>query len=202
MSAATGNLREPDKMDWENHNPQSAWAPPPPAKDASGQAIVYTAKLAKDIGKAEKLGVTDEGYRNFEFGPLELQVPGGKTQVIRFFTQSVRKFKKKGTDEELNVSGVSKILRNAGFAGKPQTNAEYEAAVRSVAGRNIKVSIDWRAKDKDTGEEIVGYDNFPDDPARPGQKKAILKKGDLLPDGSVVKAEVLFANARVRYVEG
>ncbi len=200
MTAATGQLREPEKIDWDNHNPQSSWTPPPPAKGADGQYIVYTAKLPRDLGRAEKMGVTDEGYRSFEFGPIQLVLPGGKTAEIRFLTQSVRKYKKKdGT--ELEVSGVSKILRGAGFAGKPQTNTEYEAAVRSIAGRNIQVTIEWKARNKDTGEEVKGYDSFPLDDERPGQRKAILRKGDKLADGTIVTSEVLFANPVVRYVE-
>jgi hypothetical protein len=201
MSAATTNLREPDKIDWENHNPQSSWTPPPPAKDAAGQYIVYTAKLPKDLGRTEKMGVTDEGYRSFEFGPLVVALPGGKATDIRYFGQSVRKYQKKdGTP--LEVSGVSKVLRAAGFAGKPQTNAEYEAAVRSIAGRNIQITIEWRAKNKDTNEEVKGYDLFPLDEERPGQRKAILRKGDKLTDGTVITSDVLFANPVVRYVEG
>ena len=43
----------------------------------------------------------------------------------------------------------------------------------------------------------------PDDPDRPGQKKAILKQGDTYKDKEglvhTVQSEVLFANARVRY---
>jgi len=67
----------------------------------------------------------------------------------------------------------------------------------------VPLTLDWTARNKDTGESIRGYQNFPDDPDHPGQKKAILHAGDTYRDRDgatqTVKADVLFANAVVRY---
>lgn len=201
MSAATTNLKEPDQLDWDKAHKSSSWTPPPPAKDANGTYIVYTAVLPRDLGAETRRGMTNEGYRKFEFGPLTLELGAGRTAEIRFFSQSLKQFMKKdGTP--MNMNGVAKVLRAAGFTGKPQRNTEYERAVGSISGRKIQVTIEWEARDRDSGEEVRGYDLFPDDPERPGQKKAILRKGDKLADGTEVRSEVLFANPRVRFVEG
>lgn len=196
----TENLKEPSPIDWENHNPQSRYTPPPPAKDASGAYIPYSAKLPANMRDPKRLGVTDEGLRSFELGPLTIDIGGGKKAEIRFYTVNVRKFKNSKTGEEMNVSSASKALRSAGFAGKPNSNRDYDAAFASIGGKNLTVTIEWRAKNRDTGEEIDGYDNFPDDPQRPGFKNPVVRRGETLPDGRVVESEILFANARVRYV--
>jgi hypothetical protein len=188
-------------MDWDNHNPSSRYTPPPPAQSPDGQWIIYTGTLPAKLNDPARFGATPEGYRSYEFGPVTIALAGGKNYEIKYFTQSVKKFVNRKTQEAMNVSGVSKVLKAAGFAGKPQQNKEYDAAVGAIGGRKIQFTIDWRARNKDNGEEVKGYENFPLDPDRPGFRKAILKAGDLLPNGEMVKSEVLFANAQVRFVE-
>jgi len=193
-------LQQPEKIDWNNHHAGSSYQRPPEAQE-NGQDIVYKAVLPKDLASPARLKVTNEGLRAFEFGPVQLQLGAGRVAEIKYFTQSVKKFTNRTTGKVLEVNGVSKLLRAAGFAGKPNTNAEYEAAVKAIAGRPISLIIDWRAYNKDTSEEVRGYANFPDDPERPGKKMAVLKQGTLLPNGDTVKSEILFANAQVRYVQ-
>lgn len=199
---ATTQLREPDQIDWEKHNSQSTYVPPPPAKDASGNYIIYQAKLPANMREKTRYGVTDEGLRSYELGPLTLTLPNGKATEIRFYTVNVRQFKNRKTGEPINMSSASKVLKAAGVAQKPNSNKDYDLAFASIGGRNIPITIEWKARNKDTGEVIDGYDNFPDDPERPGQKLAVVKAGTTLPDGTVTQAEVLFANAKVRFVEG
>lgn len=194
------NLKEPDQMDWDNFNPGGKYQPPPDALDASGKAIIYNAQLPTTLGSKETLDATQDGYRSFRVGPLTLVKNGNGADgyQIRFYTVSVKKFNDR-EGNPINVSSAGKLIRAAGVNAKPQRNAEYEAAIKACAGRIVPIVIDWEARNKDTGEEVKGFENFPIDPAT-GRRKAILKAGDKLSNGEVVKSEVLFANARVRYV--
>lgn len=191
-------LREPDQVDWDNYAAGGKYVAPPPAKDQNGNYITYTGQLPTTIGQ----DVTDEGYRSFILDPIKLVKnpdPAVNGYEIRFTRASVKKFNgKDGKPVEASMAG--NVLRSAGVVAKPQTNKDYEAAFNLVRGRVVPFTVEWRAANKDTGEEIVGFDNFPIDPTT-GKRKAILRAGDTLPDGRVVKSEVLFANARVRYYQ-
>jgi len=199
--SAQTNLREPDQMNWDKHNAGSKFQAPPDALGPDGKPLIYKAQLPTTLGTPPTLGATDEGYRSFEVGPLKLVQNGNGADgyEIRFYTVNVKKFVNRRTQEPMEVSSASKVIRAAGVTARPQKNAEYEAAMRQAAGRVIQITLDWRAKDQQTGEEVVGFENFPIDPAT-NKRKAILKKGDVLPDGRIIASEVLFANARVKYV--
>jgi len=196
------NLREPDQMDWDAHDKGNTYQPPPPALDADGNPIIYQAQLPTDMGASTRLGVNRNGFRQFACGPVRFvkNGPGVDGYEIRFFDVSVEKYKSKSTGEPIELSGASKLLRGAGIKAKPQKNAEWEQAIKLTSGKTIPVVIDWYAKDRETGQVIRGYENFPLDPDRPGRRKAILKAGDVLPNGEKVTSEVMFANAVVRYV--
>jgi len=196
------NLREPEQMDWDQHDKGTSYMAPPPALDADGNPIIYQAQLPTDMASPARLAVNRNGFREFRCGPLKLAKngPGVDGYEIRFFDVSVEKYKSRTTGEAIELSSASKLLRGAGIKAKPQKNAEWEQAIKLTAGKLVPVVIDWRAKNRDTGEEIRGYENFPLDPERPGRRKAILKAGDILPNGETVRSEVLFANAVVRYV--
>lgn len=198
------NLREPEQMNWENYNPSSKFQAPPQAKGVDGKAIVYYGKVPTNI----TLEVTDEGFRQFLLDPIELTKNGQGTDgyQIRFFRVNTKKFERNG--KTVDASSVGNFLRACGVVAKPQKNAEYEASVNSTKGKVFGFTLDWSAYNKDNGEKIDGYDSFPDDPDRPGQKKAILKKGDTytvrdrkgnILSTETVKSDVLFANARIRY---
>lgn len=201
------NLREPDKTDWDNFNPGSKWvAPPEPyetnADGTLGKARVFTVQLPKDLNNPERRGTTGEGYRKFEIGPLTLVKNGNGAdgQQVRYHTVSVKHFTNTKTGESKNVSSAGLLIRAAGINTKPQTNAEYEQAVGQASGRLVNMTMDWRARDKDTGETVEGFVKFPIDPTT-GRRKAILKRGDQLTDGTVVKAEVLFANLVGKFIQ-
>ena len=201
--AETAGLREPDQMNWDKHNPGSTWQAPPVPVNASGEAIIYRATLPKSLGSPDSLDVTDEGFRSFEAGPLKLTGNNNSADgyEIRFYTVNVKKFTNKKTGEPMEVSSASKLLRAAGIQDRPQKNVEYEAAMKKAAGRNIQLALDWRAKDKESGVVLAQtYAEFPDDPMNPGRKLAILKRGQKMPNGTVVTSEVAFANAQVRFV--
>jgi hypothetical protein len=197
---ATLNLKEPEQLNWDAEDRK--YIPPPPALDANGQAIVYQAQIASTAGQPQSLSADQEGNLRVAFGPLKLVKNGNGADgyEIRFYDASTKKFRSRKTGDPIEMSSISKVLRAAGVTAKPQKNAEYVAAARQAAGRVVPLTIDWSAKNRDTGEEIKGYNNFPLDPERPGTRKAILRQGDVLPDGRVVASEVLFANARVENI--
>jgi hypothetical protein len=192
------NLREPEQINWDNYATGSKYVAPPQAKDANGKYIVYTGQLPTTVG----LDVTQEGFRSFVLDPIKLAKNGNGVDgyEIRFTRASVKKFNDRNGNP-IDASMAGNVLRAAGVVAKPQSNKEYEAAFKLAAGRVVPFTIDWVARNKETGEEIVGYDNFPLDPDRPGQRKSILRAGDTLPNGQTVKSEVLFANARVKFFQ-
>lgn len=211
------NLREPEQLDWENYQSGGGkYQRPPAVLDAQGNPIVYFGQTPSNFNYEGFLGVTNEqdggpGYRTFLIDPIRIvnSGEGADGYELRFTRVSTKKFVNRKTGQPTDASSVGNYLRACGVLAKPQKNAEYEAAVRSTANRKIPLTIDWFAKSKDTGEVLRGYNAFPDDPERPGQRLAILKQGEMyhvldekyqrtgqmLP----VQSEVLFANAQVRY---
>jgi hypothetical protein len=206
-------LREPEQVDWANYNAGgSTFQAPPPALGPDGKPIVY-------YGSVDEATETspDQGYLNYLLDPIKITKSGTHDgYTIRFTRASVRPFTK-GKDEagnpipmKGNPNTLANFLRACQSQGKPQTNEQFRATVKACNKKIFPFTIDWEAYNKDTQEVIRGYKNFPDDPDRPGQKKAILKKGDTYTvsdrQGNVVEvktveSDVLFANARLKYFQ-
>lgn len=194
-------LREPDKVDWDHLHTGSQYQAPPAVTGPDGKPITYSGKVMNVIP-----GVTKEGYREYLVDPIVL--PDG--YVIKFTRINVKKFISRKTGEPLEASSVINFLKAAGIQAKPQTNADYDAAVKAVVGRPVNFTIDLFASNKDTGEKIRGFKAFPIDPAT-GQRQVILRQGNTYnvlddkgePTGqtAVVKADVLFANAQVKFFQ-
>lgn len=209
------NLTEPGQTDWDNYG-KSGWVAPPPAVGPDGKAIVYTG-VAKKIEVEDLYPDKDDQenvYLTIRLDDLVIADPGKyQGYEIKFAKASRRPYSVVINGERVakkgNPSKLGDFLRAAGSSGKPQTNSEFLAAAKQAAGRKFAFTIDWEARNKDTGEVIRGYNAFPDDPQFPGQKKAILRAGDFYnevdskgnPTGQVktVQSEVIFANARLRY---
>jgi hypothetical protein len=209
------NLAEPGQTDWDNYG-KSGWIAPPPAKDAAGNFIVYTG-VAKKIEVEEQYPDRDDKeqtYLTVRLDDFQIADPGKyQGYEIKFSKVSRRPYTYLKDGERLpkkgNPSKLGDYLRAVGSAGKPQNNSEYLATAKAAAGRKFSFTIDWEARNKDTGEKVSGYNAFPDDPNNPGQKKAILKAGDIVnevdakgnPTGQVktVTSDTLFANARLRF---
>jgi hypothetical protein len=109
-----------------------------------------------------------------------------------------------------NPNKLANFLRACGTQAKPQTNDQYRASIKAVLGKRFGFTVDWQAYNKDTGEKIKGFLSFPEDPERPGERKAILKQGDQytlrdykgnLLEVKTVQSEVLFANAVLRFFQ-
>ena len=193
--AQTG-LKEPDQVDWDKVG-GSKYVAPPPAKSADGRFIVYTGQLPNKIDTTE---TDDDGYRQYVLDPITLVKNGQGVDgvTIRFARVGLKPWKN-------GNNGTALLIKATGVASKPQSTADYDKAIGVVRGKVAPLTIDWQARDKNTGETVRGYDNFPEDPQRPGFKKAILKQGDTYKDENgveqTVKADVLFANAQLRFFE-
>lgn len=198
------SLKEPDQINWENYSAGTTYMAPPPALGPDGKPIKYYATVPQLTDSAFE-STKEEGLRQWVIDPLTLVRGGAGVDGyrIRFTRVNTKKFISKKDGKPLDASSAGNYLRSAGITAKPQKNAEYDAAMRATQGKTVSFSVDWEARNKDTGEQIRGYNNFPDDPARPGQKKAVLKEGDTYLDlngaTQTVKSEVMFANARVKF---
>ena len=208
---AQQNLTEPAQVDWANYG-KSGYQPPPPALDANGKTIVYQGKAEVTIDEPDSgdLGT----FLQYKLDPLTIIGPQGAGYQIKFTRASTRPYLVTGPDGQKvpkkgNPNRLADYLRAAGATAKPQLNNEYQAAVNLIKSKPFSFTIDWEAYDKETGERVKGYNAFPDDPERPGFKKAILKAGDVVNvlnqkgevtgQTQVVKSHVLFANARLRF---
>jgi len=194
MSVNGLGLNEPNQVDWDKVG-GSSYQPPPPAQDATGKNIVYFGQLPTTIVEE----TDDDNYRTYQLDPIKLTKngPGVDGYTIRFARVGLKPWSN-------GNNGTALLLKGAGIAARPQTTAEYDKAMSQVKGKVVPFTIDWEARNKETGETIRGYANFPLDPTRPGMRKTILKAGDTYTiDGveQTVKSEVLFANARVRFFE-
>jgi hypothetical protein len=205
MSDTSGlELREPDRMDWDNYNPGSRYSAPPQAGTFNEQGkfipTTYFGQLPTNIIPEVQAST---GLRQYLIDPVKLVRSGANDGYeIRFTRAGVKKWMDKN-GKPINASMVGNLLKSVGVTAKPQATKEYDAAMKLAAGKVAAFTIDWEARNKDTGEKVEGYVNFPDDPARPGQKKSVLKEGDVYRTKEGVEAKVtspvLFANARIRF---
>jgi hypothetical protein len=212
------SLREPEQINWDSFDTGgSKYVAPPPALGPDGSPITYygVAEISEETNYPEKHPVTGEPVLTFTLDPIKIVKSGpADGQLIRFGRMSTRPFTRKGVDGEvklLNANSIGNFLRSCGMVNaKPNTNEAYRAAVKSCVGKMFSFTIDWEARNKDTGEKISGYLSFPEDQDRPGTRKSILRQGDVYSvvdrKGAVlevkrVESEVLFANARLKFFQ-
>lgn len=205
--AQTG-LKEPAPVNWDIIG-GSSYTPPPPAFGPDGKPITYYGVV--ESATEDK---PDEGNLNFLLDPVKLVKSGSYDGYnLRFLRASTRVFTDPKTNEPKkgNPNKLAQVIRSSNIGIKPNTNADYRAAVKAIVQKKLPLAftIDWEAYNKDNQESVKGYYNFPADPERPGQRKTILHAGDVIalcdnkgvPTGQTytVKSDVLFANARIRF---
>lgn len=213
---AQTNLAEPAQVDWENLG-KSGYQAPPPEIDDNGKPIVYygKAEVAVENEYQDIDPVTGQPLLTYKLDPVTITQGPFAGYQLRFAKASTRPFTKLVNGEQVPIKGnpntLANFLRAAGSQGKPQLNSEYIAAVNQVKNKVFPFTIQWEARNKDTGEVYRGQNAFPLDPERPGQRKTILHAGDIItivdkkgvPTGAteVVKADVMFVNAKVKYFQ-
>ncbi len=203
------DLNAPEKMDWDNYHEGSNYRRPPTPIGNDGKPVVFNLKVPNEI----TFGATQNKDLTIEIGvgrdnpglTIVKSGNGADGYEVRNMRASIKKWVNKKTGQPMNVSQAGNFLRSAGVQAKPQTPQEYATAAMATRGKVVRATLDWSAYDKTTGEEIEGYANFPDDPERPGEKKAIVNRGDIYTDKNGItrtaQAEVMFANARVRFFQ-
>lgn len=210
------NLSEPERVEWDSAFSGSKYSAPPPATGPDGKPITYFGQVIEcKTVNADVDRETEKAYLQYQVDFKLVRSGSADGQQVRTWI-STRPFTRvnalTGEREPMkgNPNRLASFLRSAGLAAKPQSNGEYSAAVKMVSGKAVPFTIDWKARNKDTGEQIRGYLSFPEDSERPGTRKSILKKGDLvtLRDAKgavtgekIVESEVLFANAEVKYFQ-
>lgn len=203
-------LKEPEQVDWDNYNPGSKYTAPPEPADPAGNLVTFQGQLPSTIVPevSEK-----SGYRTFLLDPIKIVKSGAGADgyEIRFARVSVEKFKSADGTKVYNASSAGNLIKSAGSAAKPQKTFEYDSVLKQLQGKVVSFTLDWEAKNKETGEQIRGYRAFPVD-AVTGIRQAVLHAGDsynvldakrnLTGQTAIVKSEVLFANGRVnRFVD-
>lgn len=203
--AQTG-LKEAPQVDWDNYNSGgSKYVAPPIPLGADGRSITFYGVASPKEDKP------DQDYLNFLLDPIKIVRSGAADgYLVRFTRASLRPFMKNGEPMRGNPNMLANFLRACGVQNKPQRNDEYRLAVKNCSGRPFPFTADWEAYNKDTDETIKGYTNFPEDPDHPGQRKAIIRAGDLYTvtdkSGNIVetkkfRGEIAFANLRLRYFQ-
>lgn len=180
-------------VDWDNLDSAAvgggSFPPPPQATDAEGKAIVYFGQVESDFPE-DAFGQSQAGALKAKIDTITLvnNGPGIDGQKLRFTSISSKLYQDRKTGEPRNSSQMIRYFQSAGVTYlKPQTEAEYKAAVRATKGKLVAFTVDWECYDKQTKTSVVkGYDSFAG-PA--GAKDPVVQ----LPDG-----RKLIARAQVR----
>lgn len=213
---AQTNLAEPARVDWDSAFSGSKYSAPPPALGPDGKPITYFGLMAE--AKEVNPDIDKDSGNGFLQYQLDLKLTrSGQYDGQRMRTwASTRVFTRVNNEtgerepQKGNPNKLASFLKAAGLQAKPATNAEYRASVAAVNGKSIPFTIDWEARNKDSGEKVRGFLSFPEDPERPGMRKSILRKGDVVilrdAKGSeigthIVESDVLFANPVIKYFQ-
>lgn len=190
------NLKEPEQVSWDAIGASKYQEPPDPI-GPDGKPITFYGTYS-----SVQMEQDDDGYRRYLLDPIKIVKSGGKADgyTIRFTRVGLKPWKN-------GQNHTAVMIKSAGVQAKPQSTAEYDAAVKAIANKPVAFNIDWEARNKDTGEAVKGIAAFIDPVT--GQRRAILRKGDVVPATDdrgqptggtrTIESEVLFANARITF---
>lgn len=177
----------PDPSFMDDYDTGGDYTPPPQAKVIEGGRTKYVKfvatapdsagiKLTDEQGKWLK---TREGWLKAVVKGIKLQ-NGYEIRETHFSTAQYNKFKDgQKTGEKRNASPAVDYLRGHGDAASGLKDpSDYQMHFDATANRNFEVTIDWSAYDSETQSDVAKkWEEFPDDPANPGQKLPYIDRG-------------------------
>ena len=175
------DIRVPDPAMFDDYD-VGGWTPPPQAKQlgAGGKPEFIPYRLTtpspdKFEYKADRNGFWMAVVDGFEVA--------GANYTLRKEYLSSAPFPKKDKAGNVigtrNASTIGNYFRAHGLAARPGTAQEYEAYLQATAGREFGATLDWSAYDADKGQEVASkWEQFPDDPEKPGQKLPYIETSD------------------------
>ena len=165
------DLKVPSPEFFDDYEVGGTYTPPPQAKEnVEGRQrqryVVYTAQLPPRANF--EIGGTKDGYLKVVIKGIKVLYNDGQDREYEVRESHVGSKQYNKYDSAGNITGTRNsspfgdLIRAAGIDAKPASPEEYEALVDALADRQIQVTIDWSAYDKDAGKDIAEkYDDFP-----------------------------------------
>lgn len=180
------DLKIPDPAFFDDYD-TGQYIPPPQAKEPDGKGkfkyVTFVATLPSEDGiktrddKGEYLK-TREGFLKVVVEGLKLE-GGYEIQQTHIGSAQYKKYDKdRNVTGQRNSSPFGDFLHANGVEARPGSAEEYEQLAKGLAGRQIQITGDWSAYDKDTQSNIAEkWEEFPDDSETPGAKLPYIEKG-------------------------
>lgn len=175
------DYKVPSPEFFDDYETGGQYVPPPPAKSKNEknklQYVTYVATLpeAKDI----EIGATKSGFLKAVFKNITIE-GGYVIQQTHVGSEQYNKKDKSGNvTGKRNSSPLGDLFRAAGIdlaQVRPSTAEEYQNLLNGIAGRQVQVTIDWSAYDKDSQADVAS--TFEDFPEVDGERQPFVEKGD------------------------
>lgn len=137
----------------------SAVAPKGPRFPRKG---VYTLQLPETITLEDNFSETQSGNLAVEIDPV-IVGPSSEGFQVRYVKASAKTYPTTDfkTKQKYTTSQMAELAASAGIHSFPGDPREQVEIICSLAGAQVRAQLDWRAKNKRTGEVIEGEENFP-----------------------------------------
>lgn len=175
------DVKIPDPAMFDDYD-VGGWTPPPQAKQLgpTGKPEYIQYRLtAPDASKFE-FKADRNGYWMAVVDGFEVL---GANYTLRKEYLSAAPFPKKDKAGNVvgtrNASTVGNYFRAHGLTARPASAQEYESYAIATANREFGATLDWSAYDSERGVEVATkWEQFPDDPEKPGQKLPYIEAGE------------------------
>lgn len=146
-----GSLNSTTELDLSTYTPDES-----KPKFTLPPAGVYTVRAPESF-PAEAFGKSQAGFLTAQVDPTIVGGPFDNTP-IKFTRVSAKTWTTK-TGKEISMAAL--YLKANGRQTVPTDPVELANAIASTANNTYQVQVDWRGKNKATGEEIKGMERFP-----------------------------------------
>lgn len=173
------NVKAPDPVDWSKYQDGGAGKPLPP----DGEYALEVVAVNTTADDNTTLLRSREGYFQPTYD-VKVIAPGAPHDgyLSRFNRANTKKWAKR------EGCPLGDLLRGAALKGPFTTDAEYQAAVKSLQGRRINATMQWEIYDSSSGFQLSGMDSFP--------LVDGVRQTKVIKDGNT-----FYANAKVRFVK-